>query len=179
MPSMEEPDSSPSASTNLEDLLRYYKSQYEQLEAELADFQASSRELETELERDVEASEKRERQLQEKVESLGYEVDEWKVSSKAEPNENHYCCCCTMDPLTSTDGDRYRPSTSNLNRKPIRHKMPFRRRLRRSVTLIERFSSNYEISKSPTMTLSGKLETPPLLWMILNRSTMLPSNVGS
>lgn len=70
----------PSASTKLEDLLLYYKSQYEQLEAELADFQASSRELETELEKDVEASEKREHQLQEKVESLGYEVDEWKVS---------------------------------------------------------------------------------------------------
>ena len=60
--------------------LGYYKTQYEQLEAELADFQASSRELESELERDIEASEKRERQLQEKVDNLGYEVNEWKVS---------------------------------------------------------------------------------------------------
>ncbi|KAL9028340.1 MAG: hypothetical protein Q9196_003278 [Gyalolechia fulgens] len=57
----------------------YYKAQYEQLEAELADFQASSRELEQELERDIEAAEKRERQLQEKIESLGYEVEEWKA----------------------------------------------------------------------------------------------------
>lgn len=57
----------------------YYKTQYEQLEAELADFQASSRELEAELERDIEAAEKRERRLQEKIESLGYEVEEWKV----------------------------------------------------------------------------------------------------
>lgn len=57
----------------------YYKSQYEQLEVELADFQASSKELEAELEKDVEAAETRERQLKEKVESLGYEVDEWKV----------------------------------------------------------------------------------------------------
>lgn len=71
--------SSPGGPTSQEDSLLYYKAQYEQLEAELADFQASSRELETELERDVEASEKRERQLQEKVESQGYEVDEWKV----------------------------------------------------------------------------------------------------
>lgn len=71
--------SSPGGPTTPEDSLLYYKAQYEQLEAELADFQASSRELETELERDVEASEKRERQLQEKVENLGYEVDEWKV----------------------------------------------------------------------------------------------------
>lgn len=71
--------SSPGGPTSQEDSLSYYKAQYEQLEAELADFQASSRELETELERDVEASEKRERQLQEKVENQGYEVDEWKV----------------------------------------------------------------------------------------------------
>ena len=71
--------SSPGGPTTQEDLLLYYKAQYEQLEAELADFQASSRELETELERDVEASEKRERQLQEKVENQAYEVDEWKV----------------------------------------------------------------------------------------------------
>ena len=64
-----------------EESLAYYKSQYEQLEAELADFQLSSRELEAELEKDVEAAEKRERQLQEKIESLGFEAEEWKVSS--------------------------------------------------------------------------------------------------
>ena len=61
--------------------LAYYKTQYEQLEAELADFQASSKELEAELEKDVEASEKRERELQQRVESLNYEVEEWKVSA--------------------------------------------------------------------------------------------------
>lgn len=71
--------SSPSAATDGEQSLTFYKSQCELLENELADFQASSRELEAELERDVEASEKRERQLQERVEGLGYEVEEWKV----------------------------------------------------------------------------------------------------
>lgn len=70
---------SPSGSAGSEYSLAYYKSQYEQLEAELADFQSSSRELEAELERDVEASEKRERHLQEKVENMGYDVDTWKV----------------------------------------------------------------------------------------------------
>ena len=75
----EPPSSSPTAASEGVESLSYYKAQYEQLEAELADFQASSRELESELERDIEASEKRERQLQEKVESLGYEVEEWKV----------------------------------------------------------------------------------------------------
>ncbi len=82
MPSADEPPSSPlSGFSSTEDALAYYKSQYEQLEAELADFQATSRELESELEKDVEAAEKRERQLREKVEGLRYEVDEWKVSS--------------------------------------------------------------------------------------------------
>ena len=77
------PTASPlSATASKEDALAYYKSQYEQLEAELADFQASSRELEAELEKDVEAAEKRERQLQVKVEGLGFEVEEWKVSPR-------------------------------------------------------------------------------------------------
>ena len=71
--------SSPSGLSSAEHSIAYYKTQYEQLEAELADFQASSKELEAELEKDVEAAEKRERQLQEKVGALGYEVDEWKV----------------------------------------------------------------------------------------------------
>ena len=69
--------------------IEYYKSQYEQLEAELANFQASSKDLEAELEKDVEAAESRERQLKEKVESLGYEVDEWKV-------EDHVYSYCEL-----------------------------------------------------------------------------------
>ena len=78
------PGSSPlsgalSSSASKDESLVFYKTQYEQLEAELADFQASSRELEAELEKDVEEAEKRERQLREKVEALGYEVEEWKV----------------------------------------------------------------------------------------------------
>ena len=72
--------SSPTLLADSDNSLAYYKSQYEQLEAELADFQASSKELEAELEKDVEAAERRERQLQEKVEGLGFEVEEWKVS---------------------------------------------------------------------------------------------------
>ena len=72
--------SSTPGTPNAENSLSWYKSQYEQLEAELADFQASSKELEAELEKDVEAAEQRERQLKEKVEGLGYEAEEWKVS---------------------------------------------------------------------------------------------------
>ena len=81
MPLLEDSiSSSPRIPTDSQNSLEYYKSQYEQLEAELADFQASSKELEAELEKDVEAAERRERQLREKVECVGYEVEEWKVS---------------------------------------------------------------------------------------------------
>src|SRR5271168_2943111 len=80
LPSMDEPPSSPPTDlSSPESALAYYKAQYEQLEHELAEFQASSQELEAELEKDVEAAEKRERVLQEKAESLGFEVEEWKV----------------------------------------------------------------------------------------------------
>jgi chaperonin cofactor prefoldin len=75
----EPPSSPPSDSTNPEDALSWYKSQYEQLEHELAEFRESSRELEHELEKDIEQAEKRERALQEKAESLSFEVEEWKV----------------------------------------------------------------------------------------------------
>ena len=71
-----------SSGSSLQEDLVYYKSQYEQLEHELQDFQASSRELEAELEKDIDASEKRERQLKEKVEDLKFEVEEWKVSPR-------------------------------------------------------------------------------------------------
>jgi hypothetical protein len=63
----------------VEDALAWYKSQYEVLEAELSEFQASSKELEAELEKDLDAADKRERALRQKAEGLSYEVEEWKV----------------------------------------------------------------------------------------------------
>ncbi|KAF2398225.1 hypothetical protein EJ06DRAFT_544329 [Trichodelitschia bisporula] len=81
--------SSPAPKGGVEEELAYYKTQYEQLELELQDFQQSSRELETELEKDIEASEKRERLLKEKVESLGFEVEEWKTKYKQSKSESN------------------------------------------------------------------------------------------
>lgn len=63
----------------MQDALAWYKAQYEVLEAELSEFQASSRELESELEKDLDAADKRERALRQKAEGLTYEVEEWKV----------------------------------------------------------------------------------------------------
>jgi DNA repair exonuclease SbcCD ATPase subunit len=92
-PSDDLPSSPAPKGASLEEELAYYKTQYEQLEAELQDFQASSRDLEAELEKDIETAEKRERELQEKADSLGFEVDEWKVSHML----NVFC----SSPLTS------------------------------------------------------------------------------
>ncbi|KAI5857560.1 NUDE protein [Tricharina praecox] len=80
--SLDDPESS-------DETLDFYKSHVRELEAELADFQASSRELEQELEKELEASEKQHRDLRNKNEALRYEVDEWKNKynkSKTEAN---------------------------------------------------------------------------------------------
>lgn len=76
----EPPSSPPSEAAGTEHALSWYKSQYEQLESELAEFRDSSRELEQELEKDIERAEKQERLFQERAETLGFEVEEWKVS---------------------------------------------------------------------------------------------------
>jgi E3 ubiquitin-protein ligase MARCH6 len=75
----EPPSSPPNGGASAEDALSWYKAQYEQLEADLAEFRDSSRQLEQELEKDIERAEKQERIFQEKAESLGFEVEEWKV----------------------------------------------------------------------------------------------------
>jgi len=76
---MDVPSSPPPEHSSPEEQLAYYKTQYDQLEQELAEFQASSKELEAELEKDVELAEARERALKEKAETLAFEVEEWKV----------------------------------------------------------------------------------------------------
>ncbi|KAM4057330.1 hypothetical protein HRG_004150 [Hirsutella rhossiliensis] len=83
----EPPSSPPSEATGAEDALSWYKSQYEMLESELAEFRESSRELEKELEKDIERAEKQERVFQEKAEALGFEVEEWKRKYKESKTE--------------------------------------------------------------------------------------------
>jgi predicted nucleic acid-binding Zn-ribbon protein len=63
----------------LEDGYRRAKEQIAQLEAEISEFQVSSRELEKELEVELEESERRHKELEAKVERLSYEVKDWRV----------------------------------------------------------------------------------------------------
>ena len=131
MPAVDEfPSERKHTSSSYRDELAHYKAQYESLEAELADFQSSSRELETELEKDIEASEKRERQLKEKLDTMRYEVDEWKVYK--------------MMPIASiamgTDVAPGRPNTSSLRLREMRRKTTCRRRSPPCETRIVPFS---------------------------------------
>ncbi|KAK5129435.1 hypothetical protein LTR08_003259 [Meristemomyces frigidus] len=74
---------------SLQQELDYYKTQYDQLETDLADFQASSKELEEQLERDIDTAETSERKLKAQGEKLRFEVEEWKAKhkqAKAEAN---------------------------------------------------------------------------------------------
>jgi predicted RNase H-like nuclease (RuvC/YqgF family) len=119
MPAVDEPPSERKhTSSSYRDELAHYKAQYESLEAELADFQSSSRELETEMEKDIEASEKRERQLKEKLDTMRYEVEEWKVHQ------------IMLIAYIRADADMGtgRQNTSSLRPKPTLRKIICRRR---------------------------------------------------
>lgn len=96
MAASEPPSSPPGGDATSEGSLAWYKSQYEQLETELAEFRVSSEELEKELEKDLDAAEKRETALREKAEGLNFEVDEWKVSWFTAPG------ICVRRPLSRT-----------------------------------------------------------------------------
>lgn len=89
------------AFTTVHEELAYYKSGYEQLEADLQDFQQSSRELELELEKDVEASEKRERDLGDKLDALTYQVKEWRTRYNQSRTESNAAQSTLQKEITS------------------------------------------------------------------------------
>lgn len=133
--------------------LAYYKSQYETLEVELQEFQASSKELEAELERDVEESEKRERKLQEKAEQLKFEVEEWKASSV-----RHGCAGVVIALGHRLTRDR-RQSTSKAKPRPITRRIRSKRRLLACATHNGPSNSSCETSKCRATTLSARPAT--------------------
>ena len=157
MPSIGDSSSSPIPPlTSKEDAILYYKSQYEQLEAELADFQASSRELEAELEKDVEAAEKRERQLQEKVQSLGFEVEEWKSKYKQSKAEANTAQNTLQKEITSLrDINR----TMQLKLRDIEvANDDFERQARNTTSSLEDLESKYNVSIERGVLLEGEIK---------------------
>ncbi|EFQ99141.1 nuclear distribution protein nudE [Nannizzia gypsea CBS 118893] len=138
------PSSPPNAKTSTADAIAYYKSQYELLEAELTDFQSSSRELEAELEKDIEASEKRERKLKEKVESLGYEVEEWKTKYKQAKTDAN-SVQSTLQKEITTLRDSNRTLQLKLRDTEVAND-DFERQARNTTSSLEDIESKYNIS---------------------------------
>ncbi|KUJ19227.1 uncharacterized protein LY89DRAFT_716805 [Mollisia scopiformis] len=142
---MDEPPSSPPTDLSTpESALAYYKSQYEQLEHELAEFQASSQELEAELEKDVEAAERRERVLQEKAESLGFEVEEWKTKYKQSKTEASAAQNTLQKEITILR-DTNRTLTHKLRDIEVQND-DFERQARNTTSSLEDMESKYNVA---------------------------------
>ncbi|RAO71112.1 uncharacterized protein BHQ10_007124 [Talaromyces amestolkiae] len=143
------------ASSDAEEL-SYYKSQYEQLEVELAEFQASSRELEAELEKDIEASEKRERHLKGKVETLSYEVEEWKTKYKQAKAESSSVQNTLQKEITSLrEGNR----ALQLKLRDIEvANDDFERQARNTTSSLEDLESKYNIAIERAVLLDDEIK---------------------
>ncbi|EEY16645.1 nuclear distribution protein nudE [Verticillium alfalfae VaMs.102] len=140
----EPPSSPPGESASAEDSLSWYKSQYEVLEQELAEFRESSKELEQELEKDIEQAEKRERGLQEKAESLAFEVEEWKAKckqSKAEANAAQNL----LEKEVTTLRDANRGLTMKLRDIEVAND-DFERQARNTTSSLEDLESKYNVA---------------------------------
>lgn len=133
----EPPSSPPGEGASSEDTLNWYKSQYEQLESELAEFRDSSRELEQELEKDIERAEKQERVLQEKAETLGFEVEEWKVGHRS---WLFALAGQKQDTRRDADYDLRRENTENPRRRPAHNRTSSRRKSQRFEIRTEPYS---------------------------------------
>ena len=143
----------------MENALAWYKAQYEVLEGELSEFQASSKELEAELEKDLDAADKRERALREKAEGLSYEVEEWKVCHLRQR-------CRGTGAETAWLTHTRRGSTRSRNQRETQHKARSRRRSRPSAILTGRSSSGCATPKWPTMTSNARRARPRRRWKI-------------
>jgi len=69
----------PNKFASQDDELGWYKTNYQSVVEELHDMMETSKDLEQSLEQELEQSDKEKAKLQEKVEGLGFEVDEWRV----------------------------------------------------------------------------------------------------
>ncbi|KAI9672594.1 MAG: NADH:ubiquinone oxidoreductase [Alyxoria varia] len=157
MPSLDRSSPAPAGFGNLQEEIAYYKSQYEQLEVELQEFQASSRDLEAELERDVEASEKRERGLKEKVESLSYEVDEWKTKYKQSKLEASNAQNALQKEITSLR-DTNRSQHLRLRDIEVAND-DFERQARHTTSSLEDLESKYNVTLERGVMLEEEIKT--------------------
>ena len=135
----------------------YYKKQYEQLENDLADFQASSKELEEQLERDVEAAEKNERKLKEQIEKLKYEAEEWKSKHQQSKTEANSAQNALQKEITSM---RETSRTMQLKLRDIEVvNDDYERQARNTESSLEDMESKYNVAIERGVLLEGELKT--------------------
>ncbi|KAK4187533.1 putative nuclear distribution protein nude [Podospora australis] len=152
----EPPSSPPKADTPKADALAWYKTQYEILEQELSEFQASSKELEAELEKDLDAADKREQKLQKKVEGLNYEVEEWKrkyKESKAEANAAQG----TLEKEITTLRDTNRSLQLKLRDIEVAND-DFERQARNTTSSLEDLESKYNVAIERAVMLEEEIK---------------------
>ncbi|KAK5170367.1 NADH:ubiquinone oxidoreductase [Saxophila tyrrhenica] len=142
---------------SLEEELDYYKKQYEQLEADLADFQASSKELEEQLERDIETAEKNERKLKEQIEKLKYEAEEWKTKHQQSKVESNNAQNVLQKEITAMrDTNR----TLQLRLRDIEVvNDDYERQARNTESSLEDMESKYSVAIERSVLLEGEVKT--------------------
>ena len=141
---------------SLEEELDYYKKQYEQLETDLADFQASSKELEEQLERDVENAEKNERKLKEQIEKVKYEAEEWKTKHQQSKTESNSAQNALQKEIT-TMRETNRSMQLRLRDTEVMND-DYERQARNTESSLEDMESKYNVAIERSVLLEGELK---------------------
>ncbi|CZT24974.1 uncharacterized protein RCC_10703 [Ramularia collo-cygni] len=134
----------PGAGMDLKEQVQWYKTNYEQLEADLADFQASSKELEEQMEKDLMTVEKSERKWKEQVEKLQFEVEEWKTKHKQAKAEANNAQNKLQKEITAMR-DTIRSQQSQLRDTEVMND-DYERQARNTETSLEDLESKYNAS---------------------------------
>lgn len=152
----EPPSSSPPASASAEDSLSWYKSQYEQLESELAEFRDSSKELERELEKDIERAEKQERILKDKAETLSFQAEEWKRKYK-EAKAEAASAQSNLEKEITTLRDTNRTLQLKLRDSEVAND-DFERQARNTTSSLEDMESKYNQAIERSVIMEGEIK---------------------
>lgn len=152
----EPPSSPPTASAAPEDALSWYKSQYEQLESELAEFRDSSRELEKELEKDIERAEKQERILKDRAETLAFQTEEWKRKYKEAKTEAS-TAQSTLEKEITTLRETNRALQLRLRDSEVAND-DFERQARNTTSSLEDMESKYNQAIERSVIMEGEIK---------------------
>ncbi|KAI1828267.1 NUDE protein [Xylaria intraflava] len=153
---MAELPSSPPNVASVEEALSWYKRQYEQLCDELSEFRESSHELEAELEKDLDNADKQQRALERKVESLQFEVDEWKEKHKKAKTESN-SAQTTLEKEITALRDNYRGLQLKFRDIEVAND-DFERQARNTTSSLEDLESKYNVAIERTVLMEEEIK---------------------